>query len=221
MGSDELVPIVDNEELRAIQNSKYEAALSNLVKGETPKSVVFQRPVRGGANVNYVPGWWFIEQLNALFGHLWDFKIIREFVGTNQVWVLGELTIKLPSGLTVTKSAYGGSDIKKYGQGKQNEGQIIDIADDLKSASTDAMKKAATLLGVAADIYGKREVQENAGPSKSNLNALYKVGEKKGMTKETVDDFVMTETGKAVKELEEIIVLGLVQKLRSKPDKIA
>jgi recombination DNA repair RAD52 pathway protein len=220
MENKELIPIPENapEEFKEVQNTKYQAALTNLVMGKTPKDVVFQRPVRGGANVDYVPGWWFIEQLNALFGHLWDFEVLREFVGQNQVWVLGKLTVKLPSGLTVTKTAYGGSDIKKYGDGKANAGQIIDIADDLKSASTDAMKKASTLLGLASDIYGKREVLEQTGPNKSHLNTLYKVGSAKGMTKDVVDEYCNKKYQKLPNELEAVLVLGLITELRAKPD---
>ena len=55
-----------------------------------------------------------------------------------------------PDGL-VSKEAYGGADIKQASGG----GKVIDIADDLKSASTDALKKAGSMIGIAADIYGK------------------------------------------------------------------
>ena len=56
-------------ELLEIQKTKYKEAITNLVTGKTPKDVVFQRPAGRGVNVDYVPGWWFVGQLNALFGY--------------------------------------------------------------------------------------------------------------------------------------------------------
>lgn len=205
-------------ELQAKQHEKYLAALTNLVTSKTPRDVVFERPIRGGAKVDYVPGWWFIQQLNALFGYLWDFEIDEQSVGQQQVWVRGKLTVKLPNGITVTKTAFGGADIKKYSERNQEKaGQIIDIADDLKAASTDAMKKAATLLGIASDIYGQREVIEQTGPGRKHLDALYKLGAAKDMTKEQVDDLCVAEHGGRPEELEMAYVLGLMQKLRTRP----
>ena len=216
-----LVPIESasedlKEQLLKIQKEKFEGALKNLVTGVTPKDVVFQRPARGGIQVDYVPGWWFITQLNALFSYNWDFEILDQNIGQKQVWVKGKLIVRGADGLVITKTAFGGSDIKFYTEKADKAGQIIDIGDDLKSAATDAMKKAATLLGFAPDIYGQREVLEQTGPSRAHLNTLYSVGEKAGLTKDQVDDYVMKKYSKEPKELEVIAVLGLIQELRSK-----
>jgi len=215
----ELIQIPQDDVFTALQDIKrarYEAALTNLVTGKTPKDVVFERPIRGGSNVDYVPGWWFVEQLNSLFGHLWDFRVLRESVGTVQVWVLGELTVRSYEGAVVVKTAYGGSDIKKYSDKTEKSGQVIDIADDLKAAATDSLKKASTLLGLASDIYGKREVTERTGPGKSQIAALYKIGLSKGMDKEKVDTYCTQKHGKLPNEIETVLVLGLIQELRSK-----
>lgn len=203
-------------DLEAIRQKKHEDALRNLYTGTTPREVIFQRPIRGGAQVDYVPGWWFVEQLNALFGHLWDFEVLDQFVGEKQVWVKGRIVAKGPEGMTVSKTAFGGSEIKKYSDKSDKFGQVIDIGDDLKAAATDALKKAATLLGIAADIYGKREVLEQTSPQKAQLETLYKIGKGKGMDKEAVDAFCVEESGKELDELEAVEVLGLVAKLRSK-----
>jgi hypothetical protein len=54
----------------------------------------------------------------------------------------------------ISKEQYGGSDIKKYSQGTKI-GQPLDIANDLKSAGSDALKKCASLFGIAQDVYWK------------------------------------------------------------------
>ena len=212
----QLIPVDSQfEELKKLQQEKFEEALRNLITGTTPKDVVFQRPARGGIQVAYVPGWWFIAQLNALFGHYWDLEVLNHEIEwkIKQVWVLVKLTVKGSDGISVSKTSFGSSDIKFY---KERPDVPLDIADDLKSAVTDGMKKAATMLGIAADVYGQRETIEKTGTTKSQLDALYKVGEKQGMTKEQVDEFFDKETeGKSPTEVEQIVILGLIQKLRN------
>jgi len=201
-------------ELLEIQHTKYKEAITNLVTGKTPKDVVFQRPAGRGVNVDYVPGWWFVQQLNALFGYFWDFEIIDQAIGENQCWVRGKLTIKDPkTGLTVTKTAFGGSKLKS------KENQAIDIGDDLKTAATDSLKKAATLLGIASDIYGKREKIDETAATKTQLSSMYKLAEKKGMNKSQIDEYCEKQYKDAPENLETIKVLEVIQWLRSRPDK--
>jgi len=49
----------------------------------------------------------------------------------------------------VVKSAFGGSSISR-----DREGRPVSIADALKGAASDALKKAASLLGVGLELYG-------------------------------------------------------------------
>lgn len=159
-------------ELLELQKVKFNKALENLVKGHTPpedfpNGRIPKRPGRGkgrdGQPImwDYVPAWWVIEQLNSLFGFNWDFEIINQDIGKNQLWVLGKLTVRGQDGISVSKMQYGSSDIKFYGVDHPTKsGQIMDLADDLKSAAQDSLKKCGTLLGMASDIYGRREMQQ-------------------------------------------------------------
>ena len=54
----------------------------------------------------------------------------------------------------VVKTAFGGSSITVDSQGR-----IVSVADDLKAAASDSLKKCASLLGVGLEMYG-------AGPAK-------------------------------------------------------
>lgn len=207
------------EDLRAqleeIRKQKFQEALKNLITGTTPRDVVFQRPARGGIQVDYVPGWWFIEQLNSLFGHYWDLEVLNHNIDfkIKQIWALVKLTVHGPDGVVISKTSFGSSDIKFY---KEKPDQPLDIADDLKSAVTDGMKKAATMFGFASDVYGRREVLEQTGPGRAQLGTLYKVGEKVGMTRDQVDDYCMKKYDKLPTELEVVAVLGLINELRSR-----
>ncbi len=88
--------------------------------------------------------------LNKAFNWDWDFRILDQQIGKSQVWVRGELTVRV-GGRTITKSQYGGSDIKL----NRTTGEALSIADDLKATASDCLKKCASLLGIAGDVYWK------------------------------------------------------------------
>lgn len=214
MDNDSLIPYNGiPPELVEVQKKKQEESLTNLITGITPKDFIFQREAgkrRDGSPVyvDYVPGWWFIGQLNALFGYFWDFEISEHGIGEYSCWVKGKLTVRsATTGLTVTKTAFGGSKLKS------KDNPAIDIGDDLKSAATDALKKAATLLGLAADVYGRREVKEETS-GKARLNSLYKLAEKKGMSEEEVALLSKKEFKEPPELLTESDILTLMGKVR-------
>ena len=82
----------------------------------------------------------------------------------------------------VVKTQFGSSQITRA----RESGEIISLADDLKAAATDALKKAATLLGVGLHLYGGnngRAQNSNSGqyqgkPSATGgkANGTYKPG---------------------------------------------
>ncbi len=168
-------------------------AIRGLVMGETPEDVIATRPGRGRQTFRYVPVAWFIQQLNLVFMHRWDFEIMEHAVldKIKEIWVKGKLTVTGADGVVITKTQFGGSAIKYNQEGTK----IIDLADDLKSASSDCLKKCATLLGFAWDVYsGSREKLTEAGPSTSQLLAFYKRGEQAGLSKDASDDWFTKQT---------------------------
>ena len=203
-------------ELKALQSKYFGEAITNLLTRETPDDVVLTRPGRGRQTFRYVPIAWFIDQLNSLFGFNWDFEVMEHEIleKMKQIWVKGKLTVRGPDGLVVTKTQFGGSDVKYNSQGT-----IIDIADDLKSASSDCLKKCASLLGMAWDVYsGAREALTEAGPSVPQLLAFYKRGEAAGMDKNALDDWFTKQTDinkRGIKPEEAVSaeILGAIPKL--------
>ncbi len=123
----------------------------------TPSEHVRERKGRGGKNFKYVTGSYVQSVLNRVFGWGWSFEVKNHGLDPAKtgVWVLGKLTVLDPATRQpmIIKEQFGSSEIKKM-----REGGLVDYADDLKSATTDALKKCASLLGVAADIYADPEV---------------------------------------------------------------
>lgn len=142
------------DEIVKAENSlpTFENRVLTVLNAKTPKDKIKTRPGRGGKSFSYVETGYVIKQLDKAFNHLWEWEIVEEKVGETQVWVKGRLTAWLAPGFSIKKEAYGGSDIKK------SNDLVIDIGDDLKSASSDALKKSASMLGIASDVYFPNEV---------------------------------------------------------------
>lgn len=83
-----------------------------------------------------------------MFGWDWDFEVTDDKVTPHQVIVKGRLTCRI-NGRTIVKTQYGRKDIIC----KRGTDIPLDLGNDLKAAATDALKKCASQIGIAADVY--------------------------------------------------------------------
>lgn len=104
---------------------------------------------KGGMTQTYAPWTSYVERLNAVLGSSWSFRVIREGFTASECWVLGEITAVI-DGETVTRQQYGCELIVKG----QRDTPTTDL---LKSAASDAIKKAASLLGPGLYLSIKEE----------------------------------------------------------------
>ncbi len=151
-------PMRDGKKLTIPKTWMSENQLTKILQ-KTPRQYVYQRPGKGGGKFDYVTVSYVQKALNYIFGWNWDFEIIQRGTEGGQVWVLGKLTVRgMQSGQTIVKTQYGRADIKM-----KKSGGMLDYGNDLKGASSDALKKCASLLGIASDIYGKADYKEETG----------------------------------------------------------
>ncbi len=125
----------------------------------TPPEHVYRRPAKGGGTWSYVTGQYVEKVLNFVFGWNWDFEVVSHGKEGDLVWVLGKLTVKSPKGEAITKTQFGRAEMKF----KRGSKEALDFGNDLKAAATDALKKCASMLGIASDIYGKTDYQRETG----------------------------------------------------------
>lgn len=125
---------------------------------KTPTIHVHKRKGRAGLMFEYVTGTYMKKVLNYVFGWNWDFEIVSEKEIGKQIVVRGRLTVKDNKGNKIVKEQYGGADIK------YKDSKPMDIGNDYKAAATDALKKCASELGIASDIYGKNEFKDIGRP---------------------------------------------------------
>lgn len=149
------IAIITAEELALVsENALNEKQLQFLFK-KTPPKFVKSRPARGGGNWDYVSGGYVRKVLNLIFGFNWDFEVISEQVIGREVVVKGKLTCVSQRG-TITKMQFGSKEII-YKKGTTDP---LSIGNDFKAAATDALKKCASMLGIAADVYDPQEFKE-------------------------------------------------------------
>ena len=126
----------------------------NFLLGKTPETHIYTRPAKGGGQWKFVTGVYVKKVLNSIFGWDWDFEIVSFDVNmaAKQAIVHGKLTCRA-NGATVVKHQFGRADIKI----RKADGAPLDLGNDLKAASTDALKKCASELGICSDVFGESE----------------------------------------------------------------
>lgn len=151
--------LVSEAEMSLIQYNVLNAGQLQLLHKETPAKYVRERPAKGGGKWKYISGGYVKKTLNLMFGFNWDFEILEQLILHGECIVKGRLTVRT-NGVVIVKTQFGNKDIvyKKLQEG-ETERQPLSIGNDLKSASTDALKKCASELGIGADIYNKEEFE--------------------------------------------------------------
>lgn len=202
-------------------------SIKTELQKKIPSYLIKQRAGGGNRNFNYISGVTCIDKLNTIFNYNWDWKIDNCFVQQSVpnytkyhknnnlppeeqppvAHVIGTLTVKLrdqDSGelITIQKSAAG----SKVVLGKAEDQQHI-----FKAASTDALKKAASLIGIATDLYRDEDEQgyydyvsyinNLSGKEREeydeSMRFLNDVMKNNGVSKEELDSFLYdTSNGK-------------------------
>jgi hypothetical protein len=121
-----------------------------------PKLIKKRRGM-GGAQLRYVEGSQYIRRLNEAFNCDWDFEVVDRFELEDSIVVKVRLTVPSLNQdspfTTTTKEAFGGTEIKRLKSNKKH----VALADDYKSAETDGLKKACSMLGIGLHLYSEPE----------------------------------------------------------------
>ena len=128
----------------------------SLLEKPFERDEIKQRKGNSGKMLDYVEGHSIIQRLNDAFDAEWSFTILKHDIlkETDEVVVLGELKAG-----NVVKVQFGSSQITRA----KDTGETISLASDFKAAATDALKKTATMFGVALSLYrnGNGSNQQN------------------------------------------------------------
>lgn len=128
----------------------------------TPPDFIRTKPGRGGKKISYVEGGYVISRLNQVFGPLnWSYEEKSREKSDRKTEKSAEGEVTVHGRLTVH------DHIKGYAVWKEADGQHpihanVPLGDAYKAANTDALKKAASLFGIAIDVYWQMFEQEGS-----------------------------------------------------------
>lgn len=137
----------------------------------TKDRYTYSRPAKGGGkNWTYVKVSYVRKVLDSVFGFNWDFQVetslqeafevakltkscVVKGTITGKVWIEG-------SWVEVKKTQFGRAEVKFKKELQNGERVPLDFGNDMKAATSDCLKKCASMFGVAADIYEADEFME-------------------------------------------------------------
>lgn len=152
-----------------IKKREIDQSFKDFLATEIPSQLIKKKPGQG--DMHYISGCTVIDMLNNLTNYMWDWEITEHWVQKSidkfnpkydnepkpqnpVAHVIGKLTLHLTDengkDISIMKYAAGAKPII----GGQNEQKDI-----FKSASTDALKKAASLVGIGAQLYRDEDEQ--------------------------------------------------------------
>jgi hypothetical protein len=148
---EDAVPVSESNQLVVLDSNR----LAKL-NTPTPKEFIYKREGRGGLVLDYVSIGYVINKLNEVFGLSWSCETV-EVSNTEMLSKTGQVVVRVTlivniGDKSISRSQYGSAEIKMYKSGDK-QGRPVDIGDDFKAAASDGLKKCASTLGVASDIY--------------------------------------------------------------------
>lgn len=170
MSKSDLPEIVTPEDLLLTQSPFAPEQLAVFYQ-KTPADKIMRRPAKGGGTWDYIKTGYVIDTLNRVFGYMWSFEVLTsleeaaKMAGSGTVVVKGRLTAFV-NGVQIVKEQFGRCEVKfktAYNEElkkKTPTKEFLDFGNDVKGASSDALKKCASEFGLFRDIYHKDDFEE-------------------------------------------------------------
>ncbi len=128
----------------------------DVITRRLPPEKIKQRPGGGGMTFDYVTPDTVIDILNEAFDYQWDMRIFDSRKEETTVIVGIELQVRSEDGTPVVKQQFGSCEITRG----------LGVGEAFKGAASDALKKTATLFGVALELYQDDDVTVPSVPRK-------------------------------------------------------
>lgn len=145
----------------------------------TPQKYKYSRPAKGGGNWTYIKSSYVRKVLDSVFGFNWSFDIDTSLSEafeiaklTKMCVVKGTLSCRVKSDgqwIELKKTQFGRAEVKfqMVGTGQDRRIKVdengmpllLDFGNDMKAATSDCLKKCASLFGIGADVYEAGEFQ--------------------------------------------------------------
>lgn len=138
----------------------------------TPARFKYTRPAKGGGTWTYIKASYVRKVLDSVFGFNWSFDVETTLAEafevaklSNSIVVKATLRGRVKSDgewVELSKTQFGRAEVKWQVELDEYTGapMPLDLGNDFKAATSDALKKCASLFGIGADVYEASEFQE-------------------------------------------------------------
>lgn len=200
----------------------------DIIERPFEKEQIRTRRGNFGAALSYVEGPEYIRRLNEAFDGMWSFEVVEYQILERDVIVLGRLQAE-----GVVKVAFGGASIKRHAQ----TNETLNLADDLKAAATDSLKKACSLLGIGLHLYADSTPIEDRGEgaeratrsalgspaamTERQLKAIFAIGRNLGWSPDVLRQHSIDAFGVPPDELTKADASALIDELQQMVTKAA
>lgn len=157
--------------LIALNNEKRAEIITSILTGKTPERFIRKREGRGGKVFDYVPKGYFEKALNMMFGiNGWSTEV-RNVLQREKKNKKGNTVIDVVVQLRLEYYINGEKYYKEqFGSAEAHEANPL--GDSMKAATSDALKKCCSQLGIAGDVYGQSE-EDLTGESQKEDRVVY------------------------------------------------
>ena len=170
-----------------------------------PLETIKQRKGNFGNTLDYVESWNIIQRLNDVLEDRWSFRILSFQVDAEEVFVHGELKVD-----DSVRQQFGGSSITR----KVDSKEVISVADDLKAATADCLKKCASAFGVGLYLYKPKSNGNGHGRiSNKEITDLFTTCKAKGIQQSTVIKTAQDVYKKSIAQLTSLEAKNLIEQL--------
>ena len=178
--------IVCLEERLATSPNRWLDVVTEVLSRPTPLEWISEREGPKQLVLSYVEGAYAKAARMALarLGIISDFEILQTAESNEDVGCLGKLTFKFNGQTAVSM---------QWGECQRVSG--VSVGNTRKGAATDALKKCMSEFGWARDVYmiSPRKPPKAPDPAdlkRENIEKLYAIGSRGGMTRDEVNAFV-------------------------------
>ena len=137
-----------------------------------------ERDGLGGLTFKYLKPAPVIHRLNTVFNNRWSMRVLERV--SMDDWVIVRIELVVPDDENenqwIVREAYGSKEIERYSSGKKKD-KTIDPGNAFKSATSDALKKAASTLGIGLiqlyeldeSYFSQIEIQNDGGANNKDM----------------------------------------------------
>ena len=151
----------------------------------TPQRYKYSRPAKGGGQWTYIKSSYVRKVLDSVFGFNWNFDIETTLAEAFEVAKLTKVCIVKGTligkvwnegqWVEIKKTQFGRSEVKF----KKDSTDTLDFGNDMKAATSDCLKKCASLFGIGADVYEAGEFMEIEIIGSDENSAKHKAAEER------------------------------------------